>query len=202
MLEKISWLGHSSVKIGGDKIIYIDPWKLKDGEKADIILVSHSHGDHLSLEDIKKISKEDTVIITTPDCVSQLSGDVRAVKPGDEVTVSGITIEVVAAYNKDKAFHPKANNWIGFVVTVGGKRIYYCGDTDFIPEMDNIKADIVIAPVGGTYTMTAEEAAEAVNFIKPEVAIPIHYDDIVGSIEDAKKFKELCKVPVEIKPAV
>lgn len=202
MLEKISWLGHSSVKIGGDKIIYIDPWKLKDGEKADIILVSHSHGDHLSPEDIKKISKEDTVIITTPDCVSQLSGDVRAVKPGDEVTVSGITIEAVASYNKDKAFHPKANNWIGFVVTVGGKRIYYCGDTDFIPEMENIKADIVIAPVGGTYTMTAEEAAEAVNLIKPEVAIPIHYDDIVGSIEDAKKFKELCNVPVEIKTAV
>ena len=202
MLEKISWLGHSSVKIGGDKIIYIDPWKLKDGEKADIILVSHSHGDHLSPEDIKKISKEDTVIITTPDCVSQLSGDVRAVKPGDEVIVSGITIEAVASYNKDKAFHPKANNWIGFVVTVGGKRIYYCGDTDLIPEMENIKADIVIAPVGGTYTMTAEEAAEAVNLMKPEVAIPIHYDDIVGSIEDAKKFKELCEVPVEIKTAV
>ena len=202
MLEKISWLGHSSVKIGGDKTIYIDPWKLKDGEKADIILVSHSHGDHLSPEDIKKISKEDTVIITTPDCVSQLSGDVRAVKPGDEVIVSGITIEAVASYNKDKAFHPKANNWIGFVVTVGGKRIYYCGDTDLIPEMENIKADIVIAPVGGTYTMTAEEAAEAVNLMKPEVAIPIHYDDIVGSIEDAKKFKELCEVPVEIKTAV
>lgn len=202
MLEKISWLGHSSVKIGGDKIIYIDPWKLKDGEKADIILVSHSHGDHLSPEDIKKISKEDTVIITTPDCVSQLSGDVRAVKPGDEVIVSGITIEAVASYNKDKVFHPKANNWIGFVVTVGGKRIYYCGDTDLIPEMENIKADIVIAPVGGTYTMTAEEAAEAVNLMKPEVAIPIHYDDIVGSIEDAKKFKELCEVPVEIKTAV
>jgi L-ascorbate metabolism protein UlaG (beta-lactamase superfamily) len=83
---------------------------------------------------------------------------------------------------------------------VEGERIYYGGDTDLIPEMKDVKADIVILPVGGTYTMTAEEAARAADLIQPKTAIPIHYDDIVGSAADAKKFKELCKVPVEIKP--
>lgn len=203
MLDKISWLGHSSVRISGEKIVYIDPWKLKNGEKADIILVSHSHYDHMSPEDIRKICREDTVIITTPDCSSELSGDVRSVRPGDKITVfSGITVEAVPAYNINKDFHPKANGWVGFVVSMNGKRIYYCGDTDFIPEMRNVMADIVIAPVGGTYTMSAEEAAEAVNLIKPEAAIPIHYGDIVGSVEDAKRFKNLCNVTVEIKSVV
>lgn len=199
LLEKIDWLGHSSVKIGGRKVIYIDPWKLKDGEKADLILISHSHYDHLSPEDVKKIQKADTVIVATEDSASKLTGDVRTLKPGENLTAHGIRVEAVPSYNRNKAFHPKASQWIGFVFTVEGKRIYYGGDTDFIPEMKEIKADIAILPVGGTYTMTAEEAAQAVDLIKPETAIPIHYDDIVGSLEDAKRFRDLCKVPVVIK---
>jgi L-ascorbate metabolism protein UlaG (beta-lactamase superfamily) len=200
MLEKITWFGHSSIKIKGNKTVYIDPWKLQDFDPADLILISHSHYDHLSPEDVKKIQKEDTVIITTSDCASQVSGDVREVKPGDVVQVGNIEIKAVPSYNTNKAFHPKANNWVGFVVTMEGKKIYYCGDTDIIPEMDDIKADIMIVPVGGTYTMTAEEAARAVNTVNPEVAIPIHYGDIVGSLDDAKLFKELCEVPVRIIP--
>ncbi len=199
MLNKIYWLGHSSIKIKGDKTVYIDPWKLRDSDPADLILISHSHGDHLSPGDIKKIHKDDTVIITTEDCAIQLSGDVRVVKPGDEIQVGEIKVEAVPSYNTNKAFHPRQNKWVGFIITMEGSRIYYCGDTDFIPEMKEIEADIIIVPVGGTYTMTAEEAAEAVNLIKPGIAIPIHYGDIVGSIKDAKKFKALCEVPVEIK---
>ena len=201
MVENIVWLGHSSVRIDGEKVIYIDPWKLTDPKKADLILISHSHYDHLSVEDVGKIRKEDTVIITTKDSAADLSGDIRIVKPGDVVQVGEISIEAVPSYNTDKDFHPRENGWLGFVVTVGGKRIYYCGDTDLIPEMEAIRADIMLVPVGGTYTMTAEQAARAVNTVRPEIAIPIHYDDIVGSVEDARRFKDLCEVPVEIKSA-
>ena len=199
MVENIVWLGHSSVRIDGEKVIYIDPWKLTDPKKADLILISHSHYDHLSVEDVAKIRKEDTVIITTKDAAAGLAGDVRIVKPGDVVQVGEISVEAVPSYNTDKDFHPRESGWVGFVVTVGGKRIYYCGDTDLIPEMETIRADIMLVPVGGTYTMTAEEAARAVNTVRPEIAIPIHYDDIVGSVEDARRFKDLCEVPVEIK---
>jgi len=201
MLENIFWLGHSTIRIDGEKVIYIDPWKLRDPKEADIILISHSHYDHLSPEDVGKIQKNDTVIITTRDCATELSGDVRVVKPGDVVRIGEIVVEAVRSYNIGKAFHPKENDWLGFVATVMGKRIYYCGDTDFIPEMESISADIVIAPVGGTYTMNAEEAAQAVNMVKPETAIPVHYGDIVGSLEDAEKFRELCEVPIDIKQA-
>ncbi len=200
MLEKIFWLGHSSVKIGGERVIYIDPWKLQNPGKADIVLISHSHGDHLSTDDVEKIRGGETVILTTADCASQLSGDVRTVRPGDTVNLGDVTIETGPSYNTDKDFHPRANNWVGFVITVGGKRIYYCGDTDVIPEMNDISADIVIAPVGGTYTMTADEAARMVNAIQPEAAIPIHYGDIVGSIKDAERFRDLCECIVDINP--
>jgi len=113
-----------------------------------------------------------------------------------------VTVQAVPAYNLNKSFHPKSNDWIGFLITVGNKTIYYGGDTDLIPEMKDIRADILILPVGGTYTMTAKEAAEAANLIRPEAAIPIHYGDIVGTAADAEQFKKLCKAPVEIKTAV
>jgi len=199
MVENIFWLGHSTIRIDGEKVIYIDPWKLRDPKGADLILISHSHYDHLSPEDVGKIQKDDTVIITTQDCAGELSGDVRIVKPGDVIQVGEILVEAVPSYNTDKAFHPRENGWLGFVVTVAGKRIYYCGDTDLIPEMGKMGADIMIVPVGGTYTMNAGEAARAVNMIRPGMAIPVHYGDIVGSAEDAERFRDLCEVPVEIK---
>lgn len=201
MEEKIFWLGHSSVMIKSDKVIYIDPWKLKQAEKADVILISHNHFDHFSPEDVDKIRKDGTVVVCPSDC-SGLQAKVLNVKPGDKIEANGVPVEVVPSYNTNKEFHPKANNWVGFIVTVDCKRIYYCGDTDFIPEMKQIKADIVVIPVGGTYTMTAEEAANAVNAIKPELAIPIHYDDIVGTVKDAEKFAKLSSVPVKIKKQI
>ena len=119
-------------------------------------------------------------------------------KPGDSLSVEGIKIEAVPAYNIGKQFHPKTSGWVGYIVTIGGQRIYHPGDTDLIPEMEKIKADVALLPVGGTYTMTAEEAAEAANKIKPRVAVPMHFGTIVGSIKDAEKFKEKCQVPVQI----
>ncbi|MEA1965550.1 MAG: MBL fold metallo-hydrolase [Candidatus Aerophobetes bacterium] len=198
MLENISWLGHASFKITNDKVLYIDPWKLKGEDKADIILITHSHYDHLSLEDVSKIQTEDTVIVVPPDEASKLKGNVKTVKPGDSLTVKGIDIKVVPAYNIKKNYHPKENRWVGFIIDIKGTRIYHSGDTDFIPEMEKIKADIALLPIGGTYTMDATKAVEAVKAINPEVAIPMHYGEIVGSAKDARKFKEMSPVKVEI----
>lgn len=199
MLENLNWLGHASFKIAGEKIIYIDPYQLKgENEKADIILITHSHFDHCSPPDIKKVQKSNTVIVATPDCKSDLSGNIKTVKPGDKITVKGINVETVPAYNINKRFHPKSNNWVGYIVTVNSKRIYHAGDTDKIPVVGDIKADIVLLPIGGTYTMTAEEAADAANLIKPQLAIPMHFGSVVGSKSDAERFKSLCNVPVEI----
>lgn len=203
ILKKVRWLGHASFRIEGEKTVYIDPWKLKENQPAaDLVLVTHSHYDHCSPGDIEKIQRPGTAIVTVSDCASQLSGDVRTVSPGGKVTVQGIEVEAVPAYNMDKQFHPKANGWVGFIVTVDGTRIYHTGDTDLIPEMEKVKADLVLLPIGGTYTMNASEAAQAVEQIKPKTVIPMHYGDIVGSAADVERFKPLCNVPIEVLEAL
>jgi len=201
MLKNIKWLGHSGFAINAhDTIIVIDPFQIKEVVPADIILITHSHYDHCSIEDIDKTIKPDTVIVTEAESAKKLSGDVRVVKPGDKINVSGIDIETVEAYNTDKAFHPKINGWLGFIITIDGIRIYHAGDTDLIPEMDKFAVDIALLPVSGTYVMTAEEAVKAAKRLKPEIAIPMHFDSIVGSKEDAINFKKslegICEVVI------
>ena len=198
MLENITWLGHDAFKIKDDKVIYMDPLELEDGEPADLILITHDHYDHLSLQDVAKIRTDETEIVTIAACARELGGRVHTVKPGDRLTVQGVDIEVVPAYNINKRFHPKRAGHVGFVVTVGGQRIYHAGDTDLIPEMEEIEADIALLPVSGIYVMTAEEAAKAAEAIGPKVAVPMHYGSIVGSDQDARRFKELCPVEVRI----
>jgi len=189
---KLKWLGHASFKLTNGNIIYVDPYNINDSEKADIILISHGHYDHYSIEDIKRISKDDTDIVTTKDAPKKLS--VTSMKAKDKLHLKNIKIEAVPAYNINKfrapneLFHPKGSG-IGFILDINKKRIYFAGDTDFIPEMKKIKADIAILPIGGIYTMTVEEAVEAVNTINPKTAIPMHYDSIVGSKADADDFK-------------
>jgi L-ascorbate metabolism protein UlaG (beta-lactamase superfamily) len=134
--------------------------------------------------------KKDTVIVTTAVCARKLAGNVRTIRPGDTVTVGKITVETVPACNTNKSFHPRDKGWVGYVFTVEEKRIYLAGDTDLVPEMKIIKADIALLPVSGTYVMTADEAAQAALTIQPQVAIPMHYGSIVGSSSDAKKFQE------------
>jgi L-ascorbate metabolism protein UlaG (beta-lactamase superfamily) len=199
MLKKIHWLGHDCFRIDAENVIYFDPLELKQGSApADIIFITHEHFDHCSPEDVAKIQKKGTVIVTTADCAKKLSGETRIIKPGDTITVKGVRIEAVPAYNIDKKFHPKDKGWVGYVITVDGTRIYHAGDTDFIPEMKTIKTDIAFIPVSGTYVMTADEAAKAAEAIKPQVAIPMHYGSIIGSDKDAVAFKQKCTVPVEI----
>ena len=199
MVPKIDWLGHASFRIETENmIIYIDPWKLKGGKMADLILITHTHQDHFNEEDIRKISGPDTRIICTMDAKETLP-NLAKMSPGDSRKVNGITIEAHRAYNTSKKFHPKENNWVGYVVDIKGYRIYHSGDTDVIPEMDGIKdIEVAMLPVGGTYTMTPEEAAEAVSMIKPKKVIPMHWGDIVGSREDAERFKKLADCEVEI----
>jgi len=191
MVENIKWLGHASILISaGGKNIYIDPWKLiKDQPKADLICITHSHYDHFSPDDIAKILKKETFLIGATGTVNKIKiGEKREIKPGEEVNLGWVKVKGVPAYNINKNFHPKASNFLGFLIEIEGNKIYIAGDTDFIPEMEEISADIAILPVGGTYTMTAEEAANAVNTIKPKIAIPYHFGDIVGSERDAKLF--------------
>ena len=199
MLEDIKWLGHAGFKLIGEKIVYIDPFKIKENQSADIIICTHEHFDHLSPEDIKKVQTGKTVIVTTPDCYSKVSGNVKTISVGQSLEVDGIRIEAVPAYNTNKNFHPKYNGWIGVVISMNGKKIYHAGDTDNIPEMANLKdIDVALLPVSGTYVMTAEEAADAANKIMPKVAVPMHYGAIVGTAADAERFKKLCKCKVEI----
>ncbi len=199
MIEKIKWLGHAGFKIKSGKTVYIDPFKISEAEPADIIIITHEHFDHLSPEDIKKIQTKSTIIVTPPDCKSKISGNIKAISPGQSVLVDGIKIEAVPAYNTNKDFHPKGNGWVGVIINMDGKRIYHAGDTDDIPEMSNLKnIDIALLPVSGTYVMTAQEAANAANRFMPKVAVPMHYGSIVGSRQDAEMFKSLCKCSVRI----
>jgi len=190
---QIDWLGHASFRISSEgKTIYLDPWRIKKGEKpADLILITHSHYDHLSPDDVRRVQGDETIVVATKDSASKLKGKIEVVKPGDEITVGNIEIKTIPAYNIGKSYHPKTSGWAGYIVNIGGRKVYHAGDTDAIPEMKRLKVDIALLPVGGTYTMTAEEAAQIANEFNPTTAIPMHWGTIVGSRADAERFKEL-----------
>lgn len=196
----LQWLGHASFKIcHEDTVIYIDPWKLKDSpHDATLVLVSHSHYDHYSKEDIAKASGPNTKLIASADVIAKEKAG-EAIMPGLTIELETARLTGVAAYNSDKTYHPKANNWVGFIIQIGSKRIYYAGDTDLTEEMKAIKdIDIALLPVGGTYTMDSKEAAEATKHIKPKLAIPYHWGDIVGRRSDAEKFADIAECDTKI----
>jgi L-ascorbate metabolism protein UlaG (beta-lactamase superfamily) len=144
--------------------------------------------------------------VTVAIAASKLTGDIKVVKPGDKLTVKGIPIEVVSAYNLTKfrspgnPFHPKEAGYVGFIVTVDGERIYHTGDADVIPEMKSLKVDIALLPVSGTYVMTADEAVEAADLLHPKAAIPMHVGRGIGELDMAEEFKQKASVPVEVLP--
>ncbi|MGA2972769.1 MAG: MBL fold metallo-hydrolase [Candidatus Bathyarchaeia archaeon] len=205
---KLTWLGHDGFRIQDGQVVYVDPYQIQAGPRADIVLVSHEHSDHCSVDDLKKITGPNTTIVAHAQSKAELSKlkvkEIRIMKPGDKINVGDVGIEAVPAYNVNKfrepgkVFHPKEDGKLGFVITVKGLRIYHAGDTDHIPEMKNIRADVALLPVSGTYVMTVQEAAEAVKTLNPKVVIPMHYGAIVGSLKDAEALQGLVKCEVKV----
>jgi len=198
----IHWLGHDAFRIeDAGKQIYIDPWKLKTTtQNADYILVTHNHYDHFSQEDISKITKATTKIFGPADVARQVGKNAVAMHPNEEQIIDKIKIQTVPAYNIGKPFHPKEKDWVGFIITLSdGTTIYHAGDTDFIPEMTSLQVDIALLPVSGTYVMTAEEAIEAAHAFTPKIVIPMHFGEIVGTQNDAERFKTGFSGVTEIK---
>ena len=189
-------LCHSSIKITEDIVVYIDPFKIdKDYHDADFIFCTHSHYDHFSPEDIEKVKKDNTVFIGTEDIKEQAEKlfheeNVVVVEPDKSYYVHGLDFKTTYAYNIDKAFHPKENKWVGYMIEVNHKTYYIAGDTDNIEEIQDIECDEALIPIGGTYTMNYEEAGRLANTIKAKIVIPTHYGSIVGSKEDAIKFEK------------
>ncbi len=192
-VNKIYWLGHDSFRLDEDGIqIYFDPWKLPAKvPAADYIFISHSHYDHFSKDDIAKLKKVTTKIICPADVAQQLAGNIIAMTPNQKLELDQFSITALPAYNIGKKFHPRENNWLGFVIEFpDGTSLYFAGDTDFIPEMKTLTVDIALLPVSGTYVMTADEAALAANTFRPKIVIPKHFGDIVGSVSDAEIFRK------------
>ena len=210
MVDKIDVFKQNSIRIKSDVgTIYIDPFKIDDEtHDADFILITHDHYDHFSSEDIAKVKKDDTVLVVPEKMEAKAvkeSGikEIETVKPGTYHEIGNLELETIPAYNLLKPFHPKAAGWVGYILKINGKRIYIAGDTDATKEAKEVICDIALVPIGGTYTMDAKKAAELVNEINPEVAIPTHYGSIVGKLSDSKVFaanvKDTIKVVEKIK---
>lgn len=198
MLEDVEVLYHSSIRISKGKTIYFDPFKIdKNYNDADIIFITHDHYDHYSESDIDKVIKQDTVIVAPAELLTKLlrkgynKDYIVTVDPGETDMVEGIRFETVPAYNIDKAFHPKENGWVGYIIELNDIRYYIAGDTDITKENKKVKCDVAFIPVGGTYTMDFKEAAYLINEIKPKIAVPIHYASVVGTKQDATDFIKL-----------
>jgi L-ascorbate metabolism protein UlaG (beta-lactamase superfamily) len=212
LLDEVVWLGHSGFRIGvGRASIYIDPYRIASDEpKADLVLITHQHYDHFSIQDLERVRKPDTHVIGPPAVAERLEGNVRSLRAGDvvETDVYGVDVRAVPAYNTSKRdgdgrpFHPREAGCLGYEVNVRGERLYHAGDTDVIPEMDwVVGADVALLPVSGVHVMTALEAAEAARRIQPTVAVPMHWGGHIGSEKDAQTFADAAPVDVVIMQA-
>ena len=206
MVDNIEVNTQNSIRIASRVgIIYIDPLAINDEvHDADFILITHDHYDHFSPEDIRKVAKADSIIVV-PEKMVDKAGEVsdvvaktETVKPGVYREINGLEFETVPAYNTLKPFHPKSAEWVGYVLRTDGNRIYIAGDTDATKEAKAVKCEIALVPIGGTYTMDAKKAAELVNTIRPNVAIPVHYGSIVGKPSDGDVFAQNVKDPIKV----
>ena len=208
LLKGVTWFTQSAVRVEAEKTVYVDPYRLGPVERdADIVLITHSHGDHLSPADIAKIAKEDTVFVSPkdPKCLSALKGkNVKIIAVGGKVEVGGVKVAAVPAYNLNKPYHPKSKGWVGYIVQVGERSFYFAGDTDVIPEMKDVQADVAFLPAGGKYTMDPEEAAKAAKVIRAKYFVPYHCGGVIrgyriGRKDDAERFSSACPKAVIMK---
>jgi len=208
LLDSLEWLGHSGFRVNAQgATVYIDPYRVSSGPKADLILVTHGHYDHFSLQDVERLSHEDTWLVAPAAVAERTKGRVVSIAPGELLElepIPGVDVAAVAAYNTSKRdtdgrlFHPREAGCVGFDLNVRGERLYHSGDTDVIPEMDSVVGvDVALLPVSGMYVMTAGEAAEAARRIQPRVAVPMHWGEHIGTRADAEAFAE--KAPVEVR---
>jgi L-ascorbate metabolism protein UlaG (beta-lactamase superfamily) len=201
MIEGFTWFKQSAYRWQGDGLtVYIDPWGVTTDDPADVVFITHAHDDHYSSEDIERVRAAGTTFVAPHDVARELSGDVIPVAPGDAIEAKGVKVQAVPAYNVveerlDK--HPKANRWVGYILTLGDHTYYHAGDTDHAPELDDVRADVAFIPIGGTYTCECSDAAGLTIAIGPQLAVPMHYGFVVGSQADADQFaKEASPVPV------
>jgi len=204
MLDRFTWFRQAAMRYAGDGItVYLDPWGTSpEDPKADLILITHAHFDHLQPHEIERLSSDDTKVVAPHDVAKELSGDVTAVGPGESHEVAGVRFETVPAYNTAEErldMHPKANGWVGYVLELDGHRYYHAGDTDALPELESLKTDVAMVPIGGTYTMDYREAAGFVKAMQPGVAVPMHYGFVVCSPSHADLFRKAADpVAVEV----
>lgn len=206
MLSGVEVLCHSSIRIDKHLIMYFDPYKIdKENHDADIIFCTHTHYDHFSEEDILKIKNDRTIFVGTEDSYIKAmklgfsEERIRIVEPNEKYEILGIKFETVPAYNIEKKYHPIENNWVGYIVEINDIHYYISGDTDLTPEAKSVSCDVAFVPIGGRFTMNAKEAASLINTIEPQITIPTHYGDIVGTYDDAELFNKLVKEDIKVK---
>lgn len=205
MLDAFTWYQQSAFKWKDERsVVYIDPWGLGgDLPPADLVLITHAHDDHYSTDDIARIRGPKTVFVAPEDVAKELTGNVKAVRPGERIDAAGIKLETVPAYNTKPdrlEAHPKKNNWVGYIIRLGDRTYYHAGDTDHIPELDQIRTDVAFLPIGdGGYVMTVDEAAGLAKAMRPKLAVPMHFGFFpgVGLPADGERFKRAA-APIEV----
>ena len=204
MLEGITWFSQSALRwTVDDRTVYVDPWGTpEDAPPADVILITHAHDDHFRPEEIERLRTDSTPVVAPRDVADELTGDVTVVEPDGSYEVAGVRFTTVPAYNiREEAleFHPREKGWVGYILELGGTRYYHAGDTDHAPELDEVRTDVAFLPVGGHFTMNADEAAGLARSIAPTLAVPMHYGFKVGSASDGERFRRAADpVPVEL----
>ena len=205
MIEEITINEHSSIRIQGERIIYFDPYQItEESHDADMIFITHDHYDHFDPASVEKVLKEDTIMVIPGSSFDAWSDSglivtqVLQMNPGEKIDMGWIVIETLPAYNLRKHFHPRKKNWLGYLVTMEERRIYVAGDTDVTDENRQVRCDIAFVPVGGKYTMNVEQAAELINEIEPELAVPTHYGSVVGNASDGLEFKRAIKEGIRV----
>ncbi len=203
MLERVTWFRQAAFRWSSERVVYVDPWGTPaDAPPADLILITHAHFDHFQPEEVARLRRSDTAVAAPRDVADELSGAVTAVAPGERYELAGVSFTTVPAYNtREEAleFHPRVNGWVGYVFEFEGVTYYHAGDTDHAPELDEIRADVAMVPIGGHYTMNPEEAGGLVRAMSPRVAVPMHFGFVVGSPSDAERFRSAADpVTVEV----